>query len=177
MNTKKLAAIIASIVLCFALSACVVKEKPVGANKQSASQQQQEQQEQQEPSVDYSNLQVGDTVTLDSGMKVTVNYGETFTPEYLSTVMTRINITYENAGNEKQSFNIFDWKAENVDGVERTITAWGEGDTDLGSGNLKPGGTVTGNVYFDGDDLSKIYYYSNGLLQKESEICWTLEWQ
>lgn len=123
---------------------------------------------------DYSNMRIGDTVTLVNGLKITVNETEVFTPEYLKSTMTRVNVTYENTGDEKQSFNLLDWKSENSSGVERSITAWSDGKTDLGSGNLKPGGTITGNVYFDGDDITSVYYYNNVLFQSDSDVCWNL---
>ena len=121
-----------------------------------------------------SNMAVGDTVEMKNGLAVTVNEAEAFTPQYLNKPMKRVNVTYTNSGKDKQDFNLLDWKSENAAGVERSITAWADGSTDLGSGHLQPGGTVTGNIYFDGDDIAKVYYYSNVLFQSESDICWVL---
>ena len=120
---------------------------------------------------DTSSMPIGTTATLDNGMEVTVNEIEAFTPQYMTTPLTRVHVTYVNNSDKKQSFNIFDWKAEDAGGAERTITAW-SGDNDLGSGDLKAGGTVSGNVYFEGHDIAKVYYYSNVLFQDESDICW-----
>ena len=120
--------------------------------------------------VDHSQMELGQSVMLENGMVISVNEVETSTSEYNNRPMTRVNVTYANNGSSKSSFNVFDWKAEDASGAERTAGIR-SGDDDLGSGVLKPGGNVTGNVYFEGD-IAKVYYYSNGITQSDSSICW-----
>ena len=55
----------------------------------------------------------------------------------------------------------------------RSEAFYTEGTDNLQSGDLAPGGSVSGNVYFDGD-IVKVYYYENAFLQSESEIGWVV---
>ena len=117
---------------------------------------------------------IGGTAHLKDGLEVTVVETEAFTPQYYDHPMTRVLVMYTNNGDKKQSFNLLDWKAVDANGAERSITAWADGNSDLGSGNLQPGGTTSGNIYFDGTDISKIYYYNNVLFQNDSDVSWVV---
>ena len=64
-------------------------------------------------------------------------------------------VTHVNNDKDSLSFNIFEWKLQDPSGVARSIGIFG--DNDLGSGELAPGGTVTGNVCFDGDAVRGQY--------------------
>jgi len=64
-------------------------------------------------------------------------------------------VTHVNNDKDALSFNIFEWKLQDPNGVARNIGIFG--DNDLGSGELAPGGTVTGNVCFDGDAVPGQY--------------------
>src|SRR3954471_19044150 len=58
------------------------------------------------------------------------------------------NVTTVNNGTDSQSFNPFDYKLQDPAGASRDATFVGS-DTQLNSGELAPGGTVTGDVCFD----------------------------
>lgn len=132
-------------------------QKPVSTSSQNA---------------DYSHMPIGQSVTLENGLTISVNSVSVESRQYGSGSITRINVSYTNNGSSNADFNMFDWKAEDQSGAIRMITAYGGGGSDLSSGDLTPGGSVTGDIFYDGNDISKIYYYSNALIQQSSEICW-----
>jgi len=57
-------------------------------------------------------------------------------------------VTYVNNGADQATFNTFDWKLQDPAGAARTVGLFG--DNDLQSGDLAPGGTVSGDVCFEG---------------------------
>lgn len=87
----------------------------------------------------------GQTITVD---EVAITSGpladgdSTFGP----TLCT--DVTIVNNGDDSQSFNPFDYKLQDPAGASRNSTLGGS-DTLLNSGELAPGGTVTGDVCFD----------------------------
>jgi hypothetical protein len=87
----------------------------------------------------------GQTITVD---EVAITSGalaegdSTFGP----TLCT--NVTIVNNGDDAQSFNPFDYKLQDPAGASRDTTLGGS-ETLLNSGELAPGGTVTGDVCFD----------------------------
>ena len=122
---------------------------------------------------DYSNMALGEKVTLENGMSVSVDNVERGLSNYNGEPVTGITVTYTNNGDSNESFNPFDWKALDSNGVLDNQAFFTEGENELSSGELAPGGSVSGNIYFDGD-ITKAYYYSNGLFQAESDIAWNL---
>ena len=75
-------------------------------------------------------------------------------------------IKIENNSKEKISYNSYDWKMENSNGQEldQDIMAIVDSDNTLESGDLKPGGTVTGTLGFEqpkGDTGLGLNYYDN----------------
>jgi hypothetical protein len=58
------------------------------------------------------------------------------------------NVTIVNNGKDSQSFNPFDYKLQDPAGASRDVTLGGSENL-LNSGDLAPGGTVTGDVCFD----------------------------
>ncbi|MCW2620286.1 MAG: hypothetical protein JWR28_3435 [Modestobacter sp.] len=87
----------------------------------------------------------GQTITLDD-VAITsaalVDGDDTFGP----TLCT--NVTIVNNGKDSQSFNPYDYKLQDPAGASRDTTLGGS-DNLLSSGDLAPGGTVTGDVCFD----------------------------
>lgn len=122
---------------------------------------------------DFSNMGVGQSVDLKNGLSITVNSAEPGPDQYDGTHTVRVSVTYTNNGSSNESFNIFDWKAVDENGVEKGSTYVMDDGDRLESGKLNPGGTVTGNVYFEGDPV-KVLYYSN-LLQTESQVAWNIK--
>lgn len=121
---------------------------------------------------DTANMAVGQTVDMDDGLSVTVNSVETGLVNYDDSPIACVTVTYVNNGNSNASFNVFDWKAEDADGAQRSMTYYSDGANELNSGTLSPGGTVSGTVYFD-EPIVKVYYYSN-LLSSDSSIAWNV---
>lgn len=78
--------------------------------------------------VEYSNG--GEYDTLDEGYEFVI-----------------VNITITNNTEEKQSYNVYDYKL-NADGNAKSLDAYmSDSKDDLSSGDLDPGATVTANLY------------------------------
>lgn len=120
------------------------------------------------------DLAVGASATFDNGLTITVNSVDANLQNYNNAPITGINVTYVNNGNKEESFNPYDWKAQDPNGAQRNTTIY-TGDTNAAasSGTLAPGGTVTFNMYFDGP-ITKALYYSNSLFSKEPSASWNL---
>lgn len=121
---------------------------------------------------DYSSLAVGETVTLDNGVSVTVNSVQTGLENYDGSIMIGVNVTYKNDGEDNTSFSQYDWKGEDANGAQRSAAYYSKDDESLNSGTLSPGGTVTGNVYFD-DGIVRVLYYDN-MFNKAPTAGWVL---
>lgn len=106
---------------------------------------------------DYSALAVGQGVAFDSGLTVAVVGVQRGLTKYDGSPVTCITVTYTNSGDGTESFNVFDWKGEDANGVQRSSTFVSDSTNELHSGSLAPGGTVTGNVYLEGDVTRAIY--------------------
>ena len=138
--------------------------KPVSTTAQSAQSQKAVQSE-------YDSLNVGQSVTLSNGMTVTVNGVREGLRNYDGSHVTEVAVTYSNGGRHNEDFNLFDWKAEDANGVISGMTYYQDAKNELSSGQLAPGGVVTGNIYFEGDAV-KVHYYDNALTQSQSSVSW-----
>ena len=121
---------------------------------------------------DYSSLAVGETVTLEDGLSVTVNSVKTGLANYDDSLVTCINVTYANNGSGNESFSSYDWKGEDANGAQRNIAYYSESTDELDTGTLSAGGTVTGNIYFE-DGITRVLYYSN-MFNTSATAGWTL---
>ncbi|WP_251212358.1 DUF4352 domain-containing protein [Adlercreutzia murintestinalis] len=120
----------------------------------------------------FENLALGTAVELDNGMTVQVDAVQPGLANYNGAEVTGITVTYTNNGTSSQSFNVYDWKGEDAQGAQRSTTYYSEAENELNSGSLAAGGSVTGNVYFDGA-ISKAVYEQ--LISFDDEvISWTL---
>lgn len=120
--------------------------------------------------VDYQNLSVGQTVALKSGLSVTVNSIETGLSNYDGGEIVCANVTYANSGSKSESFNVYDWKAEDPDGAQRNMAYYSNAESELSSGTLSAGGSVTGNIYFDAP-VAKVLYYGS-IIDSEPTAAW-----
>lgn len=120
---------------------------------------------------DLSALAVGQAVTYDSGLSVSVVGVERGLTKYDGSPVTCITVTYTNAGSGNESFNALDWKGEDANGVQRTYTFVTDGTNELHSGSLAPGGTVTGNIYLEGD-ITRAIYVEN--FWSDKQVGWVL---
>lgn len=112
---------------------------------------------------DFSSMPIGTTAELDNGLAITVN-SVAEVHDYSGDAYSEVSVTYVNNGSSNKSFNTFDWRGEDAQGAQRSSTFIIDGDgTDddaLNSGQLAPGGTVTGVIYFEGA-ITKIMYISS----------------
>ena len=92
--------------------------------------------------------------------------------KYDGTEVTRVNVTYENNGDEPVSFSSYDWKGENETGVRSDTTYFDGEENAISYGDLSVGGSVSGNIYFDGT-LSKVLYFSSPIAD-DPAVTWTV---
>lgn len=118
------------------------------------------------------NLVIGTTVNLPDGLSVTVDSAEPGLANYDGSAMTGIHVTYTNNGDDGASYNVFDWKGEDANGAQQSSGYYSDGSDELSSGTLAKGGTVSGNVYFEGD-LARVLYFDN-VLEKTATASWAL---
>lgn len=104
----------------------------------------------------------GDLQLTVTAPKSVSEYGSNY---YCSTV------TYVNNGSDNVSFNSFDWKMTDTEGVE-VSTGFGGTRNYLGSGELRPGGKKSGDVCFDkqGAGTPQGIIYRGGLF--DSPVQW-----
>lgn len=121
---------------------------------------------------DYSAMAVGTVVELDNGLSVSVDAVQTGLVNYDGSAATGITVTYKNNGSSEASFNVYDWKGQDAQGAQRTTGYYSDAENSLSSGTLVPGGTVSGNVYFEGDVVKADYYAS--LLSSSADATWVL---
>ena len=122
---------------------------------------------------DFSNLAVGTVATLENGVAVSVDSVETGLVNYDGGTITAVHVTYSNGSSQEQSFNVYDWKAQDAQGALRNTGFYSEaGNEQLNSGSLAAGGTVSGVIYFDGD-IVKVNYYAS-MLSDSATAAWAL---
>lgn len=114
----------------------------------------------------------GNAITLKNGLVLSVDSVVTGLVNYDGSPITQVTVTYQNNSDEQASFNPYDWKGEDAQGAQRSTTYYSDGENNLNSGTIAAGGTVSGNLYFDGE-ISKVLY-ENVLFGRGSEITWTI---
>jgi hypothetical protein len=102
-----------------------------------------------------TDVAAGETVTMDD-VQVTSTALTPVKPQYSDSSYLCTTVTYVNGGKDSASFNAFDWKLQDPQGASRDNT-FGGSDNTLNSGDLAPGGTVTGDVCFDDPGASGTY--------------------
>ena len=119
------------------------------------------------------DLALGTSITLGNGLSVSVDSVDTSLAKYDGSPITAVTVTYTNGGSQEASFNVYDWKAQDTQGAQRSQTYYSGGDVvSLGSGTLAPGGTVTGAVCFDGGITKALYYAS--MFTNSATASWSL---
>ena len=119
------------------------------------------------------DLALGTSITLADGLSVSVDSVDTGLTKYDGSPITAVTVTYTNGGSQEASFNVYDWKAQDTQGAQRSQTFYsGDDVVSLGSGTLAPGGTVTGAVCFDGGITKALYYAS--MLTNSATASWSL---
>lgn len=93
-----------------------------------------------------TDLALGQIYTTRDGMDIVVNSFSVVSGVFGQNACA--DVTYTNNGDDQTSFTgYWDWKVQNPAGVITDPTA--SGDNSLSSGDLAPGGTVSGSVCFD----------------------------
>lgn len=112
----------------------------------------------------------GDSLTA-GGLTLTVSAPRQISNQFLGPQVCS-TVTYRNTGSSSESFNPFDWKFRTSSGVESSASIPFNSDSPLRSGQLSPGGTVSGQVCAD-DSISSassvVYSPGFGILHR-------LEW-
>ena len=119
-----------------------------------------------------TDLAVGATVTTAAGLSVVVDSVQPGLTNYDGSTMTGIHVTYVNNGDEGEDYNVYDWKGEDANGAQQNQGYYSEGSDELQSGTLSAGGSVAGNIYFDGD-IKKALYFAN-MFDKSATASWVL---
>lgn len=119
-----------------------------------------------------TDLAVGATVTTTAGLSVVVDSVQPGLTNYDGSTMMGIHVTYVNNGDEGADYNIYDWKGEDANGAQQNQGYYSEGSDELQSGTLAAGGSVAGNIYFDGD-IKKALYFAN-VFDKSAAASWVL---
>ena len=124
-------------------------------------------------SAQSQDLALGTSITLADGLTVSVDSVDTSLTKYDGSPITAVTVTYTNGGSQEASFNVYDWKAQDTQGAQRSQTFYsGDDVVSLGSGTLAPGGTVTGAVCFDGGITKALYYAS--MFTNSATASWNL---
>lgn len=119
-----------------------------------------------------TDLAVGATVTTAAGLSVVVDSVQPGLTNYDGSTMMGIHVTYVNNGDEGADYNVYDWKGEDANGAQQNQGYYSEGSDELQSGTLSAGGSVAGNIYFDGD-IKKALYFAN-MFDKSATASWVL---
>lgn len=114
----------------------------------------------------------GNSITLKNGLVLTVDGVLTGLQNYDGTPITQVSVTYQNNGSSQASFNPYDWKAEDAQGAQRSQAFYTDGENELNSGTLAAGGTVSGNLYFEGDVVKVLY--ENAFIGRGSDVSWDI---
>ena len=147
---------------CGSDKATVTEDAGDGENKEEPKTEEQ-------PTTD---LAVGTTVTTSAGLSVTVDSVQVGLVNFDGSTMTGIHVTYVNNGDEGADYNVYDWKGEDANGAQQNQGYYSDGSDELQSGTLAAGGSVAGNIYFDGD-IKKALYFAN-VFDKSATASWTL---
>lgn len=119
-----------------------------------------------------TDLAVGTAITTSDNLTVVVDSVQAGLTNFDGSVMTGIHVTYTNNGSEGASYNVYDWKGEDANGAQQNQGYYSEGSEELQSGTLAAGGSVAGNIYFDGD-IKKALYFGN-MFEKTATASWIL---
>ena len=114
----------------------------------------------------------GNSIMLKNGLVLTVDGVVTGLQSYDGTPITQVSVTYQNNGNSQASFNPYDWKAEDAQGAQRSQAFYTDGENELNSGTLAAGGSVSGNLYFEGDVVKVLY--ENVFIGRGSDVSWNI---
>lgn len=101
-----------------------------------------------------TEFKIGDVVELNGASvvvnKVTRVNGDDWNRPKNGHEYVVVEVTIKNEGTSSKSYNPFDFKMQNSQGVITDMTFWtSDRDTSLSSGELAPGGSITGTIPFE----------------------------
>ena len=135
--------------------------------------------EEEEKKTSYT---VGETADID-GVKYTVtdvqySAGDDWNTPAEGNEYVIVTVNIENGSDEDVSYNFLDWTMVNSQGQEdSTSFTILDTDTNLGSGDLKAGGTKSGTIVFEepkDDAPLKLLHYDVVLVDDEPDIEFTI---
>lgn len=119
-----------------------------------------------------TDLPIGTPAEYATGIAVSV---DTVTPglvNYDGTAITCVTVVYTNVGTTAQTYHQYDWKAESSSGNEVSPCYYTNAQSELGTNEIEPGTTVSGNIYFQGN-LSRVIFTPSGAnTTAPNEISW-----
>lgn len=118
---------------------------------------------------DASNLKIGDTVTLEDGLKVKVS--QVKSKSVYGNKYKAVKVTYTNGSDDTIQFGPSDWEYEDKNG-SLEYAEYSLSDDELSSGSLKPGGKKEGWVYFKTN--AKKACFMGTMFDDEPKATWTL---
>ncbi len=127
------------------------------------------------PSGNVSNttdLTIGESASLNNGLVVTVNSVQTGLTNYDGASLIGVNVIYRNDSTNTMSYNVYSWKGEDTNGAQRDRVYYSEGSDDLTYGDIPPGGTASGNIYFENNVVKIIF--DEDALSNVSSVSWLL---
>ena len=117
---------------------------------------------------DLKNLKVGQKISKN-GLSVAVVKISDGGKTYDGKALIKAKVSYENKSEDTASFNTFDWAVQDSSGA-RTNPEFTGKDSELSSGELAPGGTKEGIVYFLKKNADKVVYSGNLIFDGEEDL-------
>jgi hypothetical protein len=123
-------------------------------------------------------LAVGESADYD-GLKVTVVEAKAGPKDWQGKPTFMVKVRYENGTDEAASFNEFDWYIEDKEGARTQETAILESSPEtLSSGEIAPGGSKTGVMYFSAKGaVAKVIYEPSWFATEENLATWIIAQQ
>lgn len=121
-------------------------------------------------STSYQDMALGTAASFSDGTTVTVLSVTPGLAKYDGTAVACVTVECKNNGKKNITFGSWDWKAEDPQGAQRSQTIYMDSESRLSSGQLAPGGTVTGNLYFD-EPIAKVVY-SPSMWLSTNDVSW-----
>lgn len=116
------------------------------------------------------NLSIGDVYEM-RGAAVSVTAIADGGKDYEKKELLKVTVSYVNNSEEAVSFNPYDWSIQDINGA-RTDTAFSADGEQISSGELAPGGKVSGDIYFFAKDADKIVYTNNMFDGEDAIAMW-----
>jgi hypothetical protein len=122
------------------------------------------------------SLKIGEAAKY-SGLTVTVTAAKPGPKDFAGKATYMVSVSYKNAGTEAASFNEMDWKLEDAGGARSQDTAiLSSSPKTLGFGEIAPGGSKSGTMYFGVSTKTvKVIYEPSFLSSEENLAAWNVK--